>query len=211
MLLTYKKKYLILKRKKKGDYDEMEHIILASQSPRRRELLSKIYDSFEVITSDADESLPDGVHPSRGVEILAVRKGAAVAEAHNDAIVISSDTLVELGGEPLGKPVSADDAHRMLTMLSGNYHNVHTGVAVHYRGRVRSGVASSCVKFKTITDDEIYAYIAGGEPMDKAGAYAIQGEGGKFIEGYDGDFDTIMGLSVSLTEKLIREITSDND
>ena len=84
-------------------------------------------------------------------------------------------------------------------------------MAVHYRGRVRSGVASSRVKFKTITDDEIYAYIAGGEPMDKAGAYAIQGEGGKFIEGYDGDFDTIMGLSVSLTEKLIMEITSDND
>ena len=190
----------------------MSRIILASGSPRRRELLSKLYDNFEVITSDVDESLEGDISPIEGVEILSVRKGKAVAEKlPMDCIVISSDTLVEIDGEPLGKPVSREDAYRMLSLLSGNYHNVHTGVAVHYRGRVRSGVASSCVKFKTITDDEIYAYIAGGEPMDKAGAYAIQGEGGKFIEGYDGDFDTIMGLSVSLTEKLIREITSDND
>ena len=164
-----------------------------------------------MITSEVDESLPDGVHPSRGVEILAVRKGGAVAEAHKDSIVISSDTLVELDGIPLGKPVSEEDAHRMLSMLSGRYHNVHTGVAVHYRGARRSGVASSRVKFKLLTDAEIYDYIASGEPMDKAGAYAIQGVGGKFIEGYDGDFDTIMGLSVSLTEKLIEEITSQDD
>ena len=95
----------------------------------------------------------------------------------------------------------------MLRKLSGNYHNVHTGIAVHYAGGVISGVASARVKFKPISDEEIYAYIDGGEPMDKAGAYAIQGEGGKFIEGYDGDFDTIMGLSVSLTKRLIDEIT----
>ena len=190
----------------------MSRIILASGSPRRRELLAKLYDNFEIITSEVDESLDTDIAPVRGVEILAVRKGAAVAkDLESDAVVISSDTLVEIDGEPLGKPTSRDDAHRMLSRLSGNYHNVHTGIAVHYNGAVISGVASARVKFKPLTDAEIYAYIDGGEPMDKAGAYAIQGEGGKFIEGYDGDFDTIMGLSVSLTEELINKITGEKN
>ena len=190
----------------------MSRIILASGSPRRRELLAKLYDKFEVITSEVDESLEDDISPISGVEILAVRKGAAVAVGLDpDCVVISSDTLVELGGVPLGKPTSREDAYRMLSLLSGNYHNVHTGIAVHYAGRVVSGVASARVKFKPLTDNDIYAYIDGGEPMDKAGAYAIQGDGGRFVEGYDGDFDTIMGLSVSLTKELIDSITGEND
>lgn len=188
----------------------MLRIILASGSPRRRELLAKLYDKFDIITSEVDESFDGDISPIQGVEMLAVRKGEAVAKAQEyDAVVISSDTLVEIGGVPLGKPVSREDAYRMLGMLSGQYHNVHTGIAVHHKGRVISGVASARVKFKTLTDPEIYAYIDGGEPMDKAGAYAIQGEGGKFIEGYDGDFDTIMGLSVSLTKSLIERATND--
>lgn len=186
----------------------MHRIILASGSPRRRELLGQLYGEFEIITSEVDETLGDGVTPLRGVEILAVRKGQAVAVTlPSDCVVISSDTLVEINDEPLGKPTSRLDAYRMLRALSGNYHNVHTGIAVHYDGRVISGVASARVKFKPLSDEEIYAYIDGGEPMDKAGAYAIQGEGGKFIEGYDGDFDTIMGLSVKLTKELIDSIT----
>ena len=191
----------------------MRRIILASGSPRRRELLGQLYDSFEVITSEVDETLNDGITPVEGVEVLAVRKGRAVADTLDcECVVISSDTLVEIDGDPLGKPTSREDAYRMLSRLSGNYHNVHTGIAVHYAGGVISGVASARVKFKPISDEEIYAYIDGGEPMDKAGAYAIQGEGGKFIEGYDGDFDTIMGLSVSLTKTLIDKITgADND
>ena len=190
----------------------MPRIILASGSPRRRELLAKLYDNFEIITSEVDESLDTDIAPVRGVEILAVRKGAAVATGlEPDALVISSDTLVEIDGDPLGKPTSREDAHRMLSRLSGNYHNVHTGIAVHYNGSVISGVASARVKFKPLTDAEIYAYIDGGEPMDKAGAYAIQGEGGKFIEGYEGDFDTIMGLSVSLTEELINKIVGEEN
>ena len=191
----------------------MRRIILASGSPRRRELLGQLYDSFEVITSEVDETLDDGITPVEGVEVLAVRKGRAVADTLDcECVVISSDTLVEIDGDPLGKPTSREDAYRMLSRLSGNYHNVHTGIAVHYAGGVISGVASARVKFKPISDEEIYAYIDGGEPMDKAGAYAIQGEGGKFIEGYDGDFDTIMGLSVSLTKTLIDKITgADND
>ena len=190
----------------------MSRIILASGSPRRRELLAKLYDKFEVITSEVDESLEDDISPISGVEILAVRKGAAVAVGLDpDCVVISSDTLVELGGVPLGKPTSREDAYRMLSLLSGNYHNVHTGIAVHYAGRVVSGVASARVKFKPLTDNDIYAYIDGGEPMDKAGAYAIQGDGGRFVEGYDGDFDTIMGLSVSLTKELIDSITGESN
>ena len=190
----------------------MPRIILASGSPRRRELLSKLYDKFDIITSEVDESIDADIQPVCGVEILAVRKGEAVArELDSDCVVISSDTLVEIGGVPLGKPTSFEDAYRMLRLLSGNYHNVHTGIAVHYAGRVLSDVASARVKFKELTDTDIYAYIDGGEPMDKAGAYAIQGEGGKFIEKYDGDFDTIMGLSVSLTKRLIDDITGVND
>ena len=190
----------------------MPRIILASGSPRRRELLSKIYDEFEIITSEVDESFGTDIMPVDGVQILSVRKGRAVAEKLSaDCLVISSDTLVEVDGKPLGKPTSREDAYGMLRLLSGRYHNVHTGVAVHYDGRVISGVDTARVKFKPLTDEEIYAYIDGGEPMDKAGAYAIQGEGGRFVEGFDGSFDTIMGLSVSLTESLIERICGKND
>lgn len=181
-------------------------IVLASKSPRRRELLAKIEPNFEIITRETDETLPSGVHPREGVGILAVRKGEAVArELSDDTLVISSDTLVELSCVPLGKPESEEDALRMLTELSGRTHNVHTGVAVHYRGGVFSGVDSAAVSFRNITKEEILEYIATGEPMDKAGAYAIQGIGNKFIEKYDGDFDTIMGLGLKLTKRLIDE------
>lgn len=184
----------------------MPKIILASGSPRRKELLGKLYGEFDIITSEVDETLPENMHPRLGVEVLAARKGAAVAAYHSDAVVISSDTLVEIDGIPLGKPTSREDAYRMLTMLSGNYHHVHTGIAVHYGKAVKSGVASARVKFKPLSDEQIWEYIDTFEPMDKAGAYAIQGIGGKFIEGYDGDFDTIMGLSVSLTKELVEYV-----
>ena len=180
-----------------------KRIILASKSPRRRELLAAITPEFDIMTVEVDESLPEGMHPRLGVEMLAVRKGAPIAERESDAIVISSDTLVELGGVALGKPADKEDACRMLRELSGKAHNVHTGVAVHYRGRVYSGVDSTAVRFRDMSDEEIAAYVDGGEPMDKAGAYGIQGEGGKFVLGYDGKFDTVMGLSVKLTAELI--------
>ncbi len=182
-------------------------IILASKSPRRRELLSEIVDEFEILTADCDEALPEGVHPRDGVEILAVRKGEAVLKnVPEDALIISSDTLVELGGKPLGKPKDKDDAYNMLRTLSGKAHNVHTGVAVHFGGRVVSGVDSTAVYFKELTDTEIDEYIATGEPMDKAGSYGIQGLGGKFVTKYDGDFDTVVGLSVKLTKRLMDEV-----
>ena len=187
-------------------------IILASKSPRRRELLGGLADKlgfeFEIITRETDEELDASVHPKDGVEILAVRKGAAVAELLSDEeLVISSDTLVELDGVALGKPTDKKDAERMLSMLSDREHNVHTGIAVHYRGRVYSGVASTAVRFIKITGEEMDKYIESGEPMDKAGAYGIQGYAGRFVSSVRGDIDTVIGMSMTLTEKLIRQAT----
>lgn len=186
--------------------------ILASRSPRRKELLSKIVDSFEIITRETDESLPDGVHPKEGVELLAVRKGKAVAdEISPDFLVISSDTLVELGGVPLGKPIDENDAVSMLLTLSGKAHNVHTGVAIHYKGKVFSGSDTSRVIFKDFGENEARDYVATGEPMDKAGSYAIQGIGARLVEKYEGDFDTIVGLSLKLTKRLIDEAVANDE
>lgn len=179
--------------------------ILASKSPRRRELLSEEITEFEIITAEVDESLPKGIHPREGVEILAIRKGEAVAKSNPDALVISSDTLVELAGIPLGKPTDERDAVRMLKSLSGKAHNVHTGVAIHVGDRVFSGVATTAVYFRDMTDEEIKEYVASGDPMDKAGSYGIQSGGGKFVEKIDGDYDTVVGLSMNLVRKLLNE------
>ena len=182
--------------------------ILASKSPRRRELLGEIINDFEIITKEVDESLPSEIHPRDGVEILAIRKGAAVAENLTpDCLIISSDTLVEIGGVALGKPNDKADAFNMLRLLSGKAHNVHTGVAIHYRGKVFSGVATTAVYFKELNDDEIFDYIESGDPMDKAGSYGIQSGGGKFVDHIEGDYDTVVGLSVRLVKLLLDKAT----
>ena len=182
--------------------------ILASKSPRRRELLGSIIPDFEIITEEVDESLPEEIHPREGVELLAIKKGSAVVSSvGSDAVVISSDTLVEIGGTPLGKPTDEEDAKAMLRLLSGKAHNVHTGVAVQYNGRCFSGVATTAVFFKEMTEEEICAYVASGDPMDKAGSYGIQSGGGKFVDHIEGDYDTVVGLSVALTKRLIDEAT----
>ena len=176
-------------------------IILASASPRRREILSSVCKNFSIIVSETDESFPGYVHPSEAVKILAERKGRAVLDTIDNgepSLIISSDTLVELDGKPLGKPTDKADAHAMLRELSGKRHNVHTGIAVHSGGKVYSGVATTGVYFREMTDEEIDEYIATGEPMDKAGSYGIQGIGGKFVDKIDGDFDTVVGFSLRL-------------
>lgn len=184
--------------------------ILASKSPRRKELLGEIISDFEIITAEVDETLPDEIHPREGVEILAIRKGEAVAKQLSaDCIVISSDTLVEIDGTPLGKPCDEDDAKRMLSSLSGRAHNVHTGVAVHYKGKCYSGVSTTAVFFKQMSATDIDCYVASRDPMDKAGAYGIQSGGGRFVDHIEGDYDTVVGLSVSLTKKLIDEAKND--
>lgn len=184
-------------------------IILASKSPRRKELLSALFPAFDIMTKDVDETLPEGVHPREGVSTLAVRKGEPIAASYPEALVISSDTLVELDGIALGKPTSEKNAREMLSALSGNTHRVHTGVAVHYRGKCLYGTATTSVKFRVLTEKEISDYVATGEPMDKAGAYGIQGLGSALVDSYDGDFDTVVGLSMALLKRLCEEITND--
>ena len=172
--------------------------ILASRSPRRKELLSKLVDEFEIITRETDESLPVGVHPKEGVELLAVRKGKAVAdEISPDFLVISSDTLVELGGVPLGKPIDENDAVSMLLTLSGKAHSVHTGVAIHYKGKVFSGSDTSRVIFKSFDENEAREYVATGEPMDKAGSYGIQEWIGFIgVERISGSYFNVVGMPI---------------
>ena len=188
-------------------------VILASKSPRRKELLGKIYESFDIITEETDETLPSDIHPREGVAVLAMRKGRAVVDALAlrgeslaDTLVISSDTLVELSGEALGKPTDRADAIRMLRDLSGKRHSVHTGIAVYLEGKHISDTASTAVYFKELSDEQIESYVDSGEPMDKAGAYAIQGGAGRFVEKIEGDFDTVVGLSLRLLSELIAKV-----
>lgn len=186
-------------------------VILASKSPRRKELLSRLGEemgfTFDIVTEEVNEALSERVSTLFGVRILAERKGAAVAkrEEHFSSLVISSDTLVEVDGVALGKPKDEAEAKDMLHSISGRSHFVRTGIAVSYRGRVYSDVASTEVVFDRIPEEEIDKYIRSGEPMDKAGAYGIQGYIGKFVKEYKGEFDTVVGLNLTLTRKLINE------
>ncbi len=187
-------------------------IILASKSPRRREIFGayakSVGFSFDIITRETDEEL-FGEHPMTGVRTLAERKGAAVAAEYPEALVVSSDTLVELDGVPLGKPIDKEDARRMLRELSGKTHNVHTGIALTLGDRVFSGVSTTEVTFRELTDDEIRAYVATGGPMHKAGAYGIQGKGGSLVAGYKGEFDTVVGFNMTLLRRLVKEAVGD--
>ena len=191
-------------------------LILASKSPRRKEILSAMGYEFEILTADCDESYEETLSPKEAVEVLARRKGEAVAVANGlvadeETVILSSDTLVDLGGVALGKPVDREDAVAMLRALSGNVHYVHTGIAVRCGERVVSGVDSTAVIFRTLSEEEIEAYVASGEPMDKAGAYGIQGGAGKFVERIEGDFDTVVGLSARLSRVLLDEMTGSSE
>lgn len=176
--------------------------------------MGELFSDFEIITAETDETMPDGVPLREAVAIIAERKGRAVLNSVSksergvvdDCLIIASDTMVEAGGYPLGKPKDDSDAYRMLRLLSGRAHNVHTGIAVFYRGSFVRSVASTRVYFKDLSDEQISAYIKTGEPMDKAGAYGIQGEAGMFVEKIEGDFDTVVGLSKDLTRTLVDQI-----
>ena len=183
-------------------------LLLASASPRRRELLTALGLTFSVKVSDADESVPEGTPSREAVEIVARRKAAAVAEgADPDTIVIAADTTVDLEGRAFGKPTDDGDAIRMLRALSGRSHFVFTGVAVAYRGRMLSDSDATAVLFRELTQEEIEAYVATGEPRDKAGAYGIQGKGGALVARIHGAFDNVVGLPCRLVDRLLTEIT----
>ena len=180
------------------------HVILASQSPRRRELLSLVGIAHDVQPADIDEQVWPGEAPIPHCQRLATTKAQAVAAAAPDALVIGSDTIVVIDNEILGKPTHADEAMAMLSRLSGRTHVVHTAVAVVYAGETRAAVESVTVRFRTLTTAQIRAYVATGEPMDKAGSYGIQGFGATIVERVDGDYFAVMGLPLGALVALIR-------
>ncbi len=174
----------------------MRKVILASKSPRRLELLKMIGLSVEAVVPNIDESSVTADSPAQLTEKLAKLKAEEIYRAlRPEGIpVIAADTLVEIGGRILGKPRSVAEASEMLRLLSGKTHYVHTGLSVIYSGTQDSCTETATVRFREISDKEIESYIMTGEPMDKAGAYGIQGRAGAFVNRIEGDFFSIMGL-----------------
>lgn len=172
-------------------------IILASQSPRRRELLRYIFDEFEVIPSDADETPPEGVESADIPEILAVRKALDVSKAHPEALVIGCDTVVILDGKIFGKPHSKPEAIDMLKALSGRTHDVISGVCLCYGGKTLSFSQRTGVTFYPLSEEDILGYIEKCPPYDKAGSYGIQDCGGLFVKSLDGDHYNVMGFPIA--------------
>ncbi len=177
--------------------------VLASGSPRRKELLSLIIPEYEVLVSGCDEFVPEGTPAEKVPAILAEQKALAVAKLRPEDTVIGSDTVVVLNDEIFGKPKGEAHAHAMLKALSGKKHFVYTGVAVAEKGEVRSFVQKTEVEFYELSDETIEKYIATGEPMDKAGAYGIQGKGSVLVKGIAGDYFNVMGLPVAETARFL--------
>lgn len=169
-------------------------IILASASPRRRELLGSLGLSFDIQPATGSENTPDTGDAAEAVRLIALGKARQIAALHPEALVIGADTVVELDGHILGKPADEDEACAMLRALSGRTHRVYTGVAVISGGEELDHTECTQVRFRPLTEREIAAYVAGGEPMDKAGAYAAQGKAALFVEGIEGDYFNVVGL-----------------
>jgi nucleoside triphosphate pyrophosphatase len=181
-------------------------VVLASSSPRRRELLTLIGIAHEVRPANIDETMRPREAPRRHAERLAREKASAIATRDPDRITIGADTVVVINRKVLGKPVDAADAARMLRMLSGREHTVITAVAVSRGRKLRSAIEEVRVKFRRVRPDEIEAYIATGEPMDKAGAYGIQGYGATIVERIEGDYFAVMGLPLVRLVGLMRDV-----
>ena len=184
-------------------------LILASASPRRRELLEMLHvENLEIHPAKGEEKPHPELMPDALVKELASCKAAEVAAAwaSPEDIVIGADTVVVLDGRVLGKPRDEADAAAMLRALSGRTHTVYTGVAVERGGERRLHAERTDVRFRTLTDAEIAAYIATGEPMDKAGAYGAQGYASLFVEHLDGDFFNVMGLPLCALGKLLKDL-----
>ncbi|MEP6765728.1 MAG: Maf family protein [Gemmatimonadaceae bacterium] len=181
-------------------------VVLASQSPRRRELLALIGVTHTVVPADIDESVFPNEPPENHAERLARTKAGVIAARDSGALVIGSDTIVVIDEQILGKP--SDDAHaaRMLRQLSGRTHTVVTAVAVAHGEQLVSGVERVAVTFRNLSDDNILDYIATREPMDKAGAYGIQGFGATIVERIDGDFFAVMGLPLGRMIRLCEDV-----
>ena len=186
-------------------------IILASKSPRRRALLEQMgVRDFRIVTPDIDEHMDRDLPPAELVRQISLEKAQTVAaQADPNTVVIAADTVVALDGVVLGKPADKEEAFRMLSLLSGNRHQVYTGLTVLRGEQVFSQWEETAVTFRSLTAEEIEAYIATGEPMDKAGAYGIQGYGALFIEGISGDYYNVMGLPVCRLGQILGQLGMD--
>lgn len=181
-------------------------LVLASNSPRRKSLLEEMSLVFDVMGADVDESVPEGLSPDEMVQMLATRKALAVSDAlsDEDAVVLGADTVVSFGGEIFGKPRDMDDARRMLRSLSGTTHEVYTGVCLCQGKKSLSAAVCTKVTFETLSQREIDTYLASFDPLDKAGSYGIQDAGGLFVSRIDGDFYNVIGLPLSMVNRLMK-------
>ncbi len=181
----------------------MPHVVLASGSPRRKQLLEEMGLKFLVAPADADETVPEGAAPEQAAEELARRKAELAGALWPESLVIAADTVVAVDGQILGKPADRQDAARMLRLLQGREHAVVTGVCVAWGGALSSTWERTLVRFDRMTEQDIEQYISTGEPMDKAGAYGIQGKVGEFIGGITGCYFNVMGLPKATLRKLL--------
>jgi len=182
-------------------------LVLASNSPRRRELLEQAGMPYVSDPADVDESLLPGEKPDEYALRLALAKAIETSRRYTEGLVLGADTIVVAGGDIMGKPVSREDAVRMLTILSGRAHRVLTGVAIvdAATGKSETSVESTEVRFRELSEDEIDAYAATGEPMDKAGAYGIQGRASVFVEGITGCFFNVVGLPLARVWSMLKD------
>ena len=185
----------------------MKTIILASASPRRKELLEKINLKFEVDASDCEEDTNPGLEPEELVRQLSIKKAKSVAARHKNAIIITADTIGVMGDKILGKPQTENEASKMLQTISGKSHLVITGFSIldPNTNKIFTGTVNTRVYIKKLTGHEIDAYVKTGEPLDKAGAYAIQGIGAVIVEKIEGDYYNVMGLPLNALTEALKE------
>ncbi len=180
-------------------------LVLASGSPRRAEILAAVGWTFEKQVADIDETEFNGEAPAAYVERLAREKAGAISALRPADIVLGADTTVVIDEQIIGKPIDLADAKRMLQLLSGRWHEVLTAIAVSSEGKTRSAVQNTRVKFARLSDAEIDFLAERGDPLDKAGAYAVQAQAALFIEGIEGDYWNVVGLPISLVYELIKK------
>ncbi|CAN5508358.1 Maf family protein [soil metagenome] len=185
---------------------KLPKLILASGSPRRAEILTSVGWEFIKDSADIDESELEGEKPEDYVQRLAREKAEAVAQRYDEGLVLGADTTVVINQQIIGKPIDLDDARRMIKLLSGNWHEVLTGVAIVEVQSLKTsiGLQRTRVKFAAMTDEEIDFLVCLGEPLDKAGAYAVQAQAALFIEKIEGDYWNVVGLPVSLVFELLK-------
>lgn len=184
----------------------MPRLILASASPRRRDLLAQIGLTFEVVPAAIDETRRAGEDPAAYVQRLALEKAHAIHSLHPDCFVLGADTTVEIDGHALEKPADRADAERMLRALAGRIHYVHTGIALLSPTVRRTHLETTSVTFSVIDEADLARYLGSGEPYDKAGAYGIQGYAARWIPRIEGDYFNVMGLPIAATVRLLHEL-----